>query len=86
MPNDPVPTLLGGDWNSRAATDNGPAAPRSILGALGWEFDRTALANDAKHGIDGTAANYGIRLDSSAVVDLGTASDHDGRLVVATIT
>lgn len=82
---DPVPTLLGADWNSRTATDNGPAAPRSILGALGWKFDNTALANDAKHGIDGTAANYGIRLDSSAVVDLGTASDHDGRLVVATL-
>lgn len=82
---DPVPALLGADWNSRTATDNGPAAPRSILGALGWTFDQTALANDAKKGIDGTAANYGIRLDSSAVVDLGTASDHDGRLIVATL-
>lgn len=82
----PPPTLLGADLNSRTATDNGPAAPRSILGALGWTFDQTALATDAKHGIDGTAANYGIRIDSSVVVDLGPASDHDGRLVVATVT
>jgi len=80
----PVPTLLGADWNSRAATDSGPSAPRTILGALGWTFDSTPLAADAKKGIDGTAANYGMGITSSQVVDLGTASDHDGRLVVAT--
>jgi len=79
-----VPTLLGADWNSRAATDSGTSAPRTILGALGWTFDTTPLANDAKHGIDGTASNYGITITSSVVVDLAGLSDHDGRLVVAT--
>jgi endonuclease/exonuclease/phosphatase family metal-dependent hydrolase len=83
---DPVPTLLGADWNSRAATDTGNSAPRKILTALGWTFDQTDIIPDAKHGIDGTAANYGMSITSSQVVDLGIASDHDGRLVVATTT
>lgn len=80
----PVPTLLGADWNSRAATDTSATAPRKILAALGWTFDQTDLIPDAKKGIDGTAANYGASITSSQVVDLGTASDHDGRLIVAT--
>lgn len=80
----PVPTLLGADWNSRAATDTSATAPRKILAALGWTFDQTDLIPDAKKGIDGTAANYGMSITSSQVIDLGTASDHDGRLIVAT--
>lgn len=82
----PVPTLLGADWNSRAAADTSATAPRKILTALGWTFDQTDLTPDAKKGIDGTAANYGMSITNSQVVDLGTASDHDGRLVVATTT
>lgn len=80
---DPVPTLLGADWNSRQVTDYGASAPRTILGALGWTFDRTNLATDAKRGIDGTAVR-GLTITSSVVVDLAGLSDHDGRLVVIT--
>lgn len=79
----PVPTLLGADWNSRAATDTSASAPRRILTPRGWTFDATDIIPDAKHGIDGTAANYGISITGSVVVDLAGLSDHDGRLVVA---
>lgn len=81
---DPLPTVLGADWNSRP-TDPEAVSPRAALGA-GWTFDQTDITHDAKRGIDGTACNYGATITTSTVVDLDGHSDHDGRRLAVQLT
>jgi endonuclease/exonuclease/phosphatase family metal-dependent hydrolase len=76
---DDWPMLLGMDSNSRAS-DRQNKTPRSLAHIYGWDWP------EGLTGIDLVLANYSTFIDSSTKIELGTASDHDGRLVVAHTT
>ena len=69
------PTFLAMDGNSNAL-DRSKDSPRVIGREYGWRWP-TEL-----RGIDFVLANYGARIDSSKRVEMGTLSDHDGRVIV----
>lgn len=76
---DDWPMLLGMDSNSHA-TDRQNETPRSLAKVYGWTWPKDLT------GIDLVLANYRTVIDSSTKVELGTSSDHDGRLIVAHTT
>lgn len=71
--------MLAGDMNSRGSL---PGTPRHVLANDGWTFTEPAsLANDPHRGIDAVGAKRRVRVKSVAVLPLGRASDHSGRLI-----
>jgi hypothetical protein len=64
--------LLGADTNSKGAL---PGTPRAVLKGDGWSF------LDPIRAVDAVGAKNRVILKSVSVVQLGDASDHDGRLI-----
>lgn len=76
---DDIPIFLGGDFNSRA-TDLFARSPRTIAKGYGWRWLPTFT------GIDMVMSNFGAVTTKRTKIEMGTATDHDGHLVVGHTT